>query len=109
MGKFIIAKRKDGEFYFNLKAGNGLVILTSEGYTSKNECLNGIESARRSSMDQSKFEKLTSQNGKFYFNLRATNGQIIGSSQMYETENSVKNGIISVEMNAPDADIEELD
>ncbi|MDR3061496.1 MAG: YegP family protein [Dysgonamonadaceae bacterium] len=108
MGKFIIAKQKNGEFHFNLKAGNGLVILTSEGYSSKNACLKGIESVRRNSMDKSNFEELTSQNGKFYFNLRTTNGQIIGSSQMYETENSVKNGIISVEMNAPDADIEEL-
>jgi uncharacterized protein YegP (UPF0339 family) len=108
MGKFIITKREDGEFYFNLKAGNGLVILTSEGYSSKDECFNGIESAKRNSMDESKFEKLF-QNGKFYYNLRATNGQIIGSSQMYETENSVKNGIISVKMNAPDADIEEID
>ncbi len=108
MGKFIIAKRQNGEFQFNLKAGNGLIILTSEGFSSKNECLDGIESVRKNSMDESKFEKQSS-NGQFYFNLRATDGQIIGSSLMYESEHSVKNGIISVEMNAPDADVEEQD
>ncbi len=109
MGKFIVAKRKNGEFQFYLKAGNGLIILTSEGFSSKNECLNGIESVRRNSMDESKFEKQTSPNGQFYFHLRAKDGHIIGSSLMYESEDSVKNGIISVEMNAPDADIEDLD
>ncbi|MDR1370457.1 MAG: YegP family protein [Dysgonamonadaceae bacterium] len=108
MGKFVIAKSKTGEFQFNLKAGNGLIILTSERFSTKNACLNGIESVRRNSMDGTNFEKQTSPNGEFYFNLRAANGQIIGSSLMYESERSVKNGIISVEMNAPDADIEEL-
>ena len=109
MGKFIIAKSKNGKFQFNLKAGNGLIILTSDGFSTKNACMNGIESVRRNSMDESKFEQQTSPTGQFYFNLRATDGQVIGSSLMYESERSVKNGIISVEMNAPDADVEDLE
>ena len=71
--------------------------------------MSGIESVRRNSMDGSKFEQQTSPTGQFYFNLRATDGQVIGSSLMYESERSVKNGIISVEMNAPDADVEDLE
>ena len=108
MGKFEITKRKNGEFQFNLKAGNGQVILTSEGYSSKSNCINGIESVKKNSQDDSKFERKTAVNGKAYFNLKATNGQIIGSSQMYESEASRNNGIASVTTNAPGAEIVEL-
>ena len=82
MGKFIITKRKNDEFQFNLNAGNGQTILTSEGYTTKSSCESGIESVKKNAQDESKFEKKDSTNGKFYFNLKAENGQIIGTSQM---------------------------
>src|SRR5690554_8070432 len=86
MGKFVISKRKNGEFQFNLKATNGQIILTSEGYTTKAACMNGIESVKKNSQDESKFDVLESKNEKNYFNLKATNGQIIGTSQMYRSE-----------------------
>ncbi|MDR0824409.1 MAG: YegP family protein [Prevotella sp.] len=108
MGKFEITKRKNGEFQFNLKAGNGQVILTSEGYTKKENCKNGIESVKKNSLVDARFDKLESKNGKPYFNLKATNGQIIGSSEMYESVASRDNGIASVKKNAPDADIVDL-
>lgn len=107
MGKFLITKRANGEFQFSLKAGNGQTILSSEGYTTKPNCENGIESVRKNSQDERKFEKNTSKNGKFYFNLKATNGQIIGTSEMYESENSRDNGIASVKANAPDAIVDD--
>lgn len=107
MGKFVISKRKNGEFQFNLKAGNGQVILASEGYTTKAACTNGIESVRKNSATEARFDKLTAKNGKPYFNLKATNGQIIGSSEMYESEASRDNGIASVMKNAPDATVED--
>lgn len=107
MGKFVISKRTNGEFQFNLVAGNGQVILSSEGYSAKSGCENGIESVRKNSQDDSKFDKKTSSNGKAYFNLKASNGQIIGSSQMYENESSRDNGIASVRSNAPDASIDD--
>ena len=108
MAKFEIKTRKDGEFQFNLKATNGQVILTSEGYSTKSACKNGIESVKKNSQDESRFEKLASKNGKFYFNLKSTNGQIIGVSEMYETETSRNNGIASVQKNAPDAEVVEI-
>lgn len=108
MGKFEITTRKNGECQFNLKAGNGQVILSSEGYTTKAACNNGIESVRKNSQDDNKFERKTSSNGKPYFNLKATNGQIIGTSEMYESESSRENGIESVKKNAPDAAISDL-
>lgn len=107
MGKFVISKRSNGEFQFNLKASNGQIILSSEGYVNKANCVNGIESVKKNSQDDSKFDRKTSSNGKSYFNLKATNGQIIGSSQMYESEASRDNGIESVKKNAPDAEIED--
>ncbi|HUH25208.1 MAG TPA: YegP family protein [Flavobacterium sp.] len=107
MGKFVVSKRKNEEFQFNLKATNGQIILTSEGYTTKAACMNGIESVKKNSQDGSKFEVLEAKNGKHYFNLKATNGQIIGSSQMYESLAGCQNGIQSVMNNASDAEIVE--
>ncbi|SEJ00331.1 hypothetical protein SAMN05216327_105221 [Dyadobacter sp. SG02] len=107
MGKFVITKRANGEFQFNLKAGNGQVILASEGYTTKAACENGIESVKKNSQDDARFERLTSKNDKFYFLLKATNGQSIGSSEMYESVASRDNGIESVKKNAPEAEVDD--
>ena len=103
-GKFVVSKRSNGEFQFNLKAGNGQVILSSEGYKAKPSCLDGIASVRKNSQDDKRFSKQTASNGKFYFNLTATNGQVIGTSQMYADEAGRDNGIASVKTNAPEAE-----
>ncbi|MDP9956973.1 uncharacterized protein YegP (UPF0339 family) [Epilithonimonas hungarica] len=105
MGKFIITKRKDGEYQFNLKAGNGEIILTSEGYAAKSGCKNGIESVKVNSQIDSRFERRTSVNNKDYFVLKAGNGEIIGKSQLYSTKLGMENGITSVKENAPTAEI----
>ncbi|WP_343591124.1 YegP family protein [Flavobacterium sp.] len=105
MGTFVITKRANGEFQFNLKAGNGQTILTSEGYSTKAGCTNGIESVRMNSQDDSRFDRKESSNGKPYFNLKASNGQIVGSSEMYESTSARENGIASVKVNARDAGI----
>lgn len=107
MGKFIISKRANNDFQFSLKAGNGQVILTGQGYTSRVSCENGIESVKTNSQDDTKFERNTAKDGRFYFNLKAANGQIIGTSQMYESGNGLENGIGSVKNNAPAAFVED--
>ena len=107
MGKFVVTVRKNGEFQFNLKATNGQVILTSEGYTTKTACLNGIESVKKNAVDEGKFEIKVAKNGKPYFNLKASNGQVIGASQMYASERTMKAGIASVQKNAPEAEVVE--
>lgn len=107
MGKFIVSVRKNGEFQFNLKATNGQVILSSEGYTTKAACLNGVNSVKKNSVEEKRFEKKTAANGKFYFVLKATNGQVIGQSQMYVAEKSCDNGMASVAKNAPEAEVVE--
>ena len=108
MAKFEITTRKNGEFQVNLKASNGEVILTSEGYTPKAACINGAESVKKNAVEEKRYEKMVAKNGKPYFTLKATNGQIIGQSQMYASERNRDNGIASVMKNAPVAEIVEL-
>ena len=107
MGKFEVTTRDNGEFQFNLKADNGQVILTSQGYNAKDGCMNGIESVRKNSQDDAMFERKEASNGKLFFNLKAANGQVIGSSQMYADASGRDNGIASVASNAPDAEVVE--
>jgi len=104
-GKFVITKGKDNKFYFNLKASNGQVILTSQGYKDKKGCLNGIDSVKRNSKDGDRFEVKTSSNDKEYFVLNATNGQVIGKSQMYKSGGGCSVGIKSVASNADGATV----
>lgn len=108
MGKFEIKTDKSGQFRFNLKAGNGQVILSSESYSSKAACENGIESVKKNSQDDGKFERKTAKDGSPYFNLKASNGQVIGASEMYSSTAAMENGIASVKKNAPTASVEEI-
>ncbi|GKX57410.1 UPF0339 protein YegP [Leminorella grimontii] len=106
--KFEIFLGKNDEFYFRLKAGNGQIILGSEGYTTKANCQNGVKSVKTHSQDVKHFEKKATANGKFSFNLKAVNGQVIGTSQTYTTEQARDAGIQSVSHNAPDATVHDL-
>ncbi len=103
MGKFVITKRTNGEFQFVLKADNHQTILVSEGYNAKAGATNGIESVKQNAAADGRYERLQSSNQKFYFTLKAGNGQVIGTSQMYENESGRENGIESVKHNAPAA------
>jgi hypothetical protein len=106
MGKFEIKIAKNGQHYFNLKAGNGQIILTSEMYTTKAACDNGIESVKKNAPEDGRYERKQGASGKHHFNLKAGNHQVIGSSQMYADEGGMNNGIESVKKNAPEAEIE---
>lgn len=107
MGKFEIKKDKSEQFRFNLKANNGQIILSSEAYTTKASCENGIESVRTNSQDDNKYKRLEAKDGSPYFNLKASNGQVIGTSEMYSSTSAMENGIASVMSNAPDATVED--
>lgn len=98
-GWFELNKSSENQFRFVLKAGNGEIILTSELYTSKAASEKGIASVQSNSPQDERYEKKTASNGKFYFNLKAGNHQIIGSSQMYATAQSREVGIASVKTN----------
>jgi len=92
---------------FNLKAGNGEIILTSQLYKAKDSALGGIESAKTNAADDARFERLESKNGEPYFVLKAANGEVIGKSEMYKAKAAMENGIASVKNNAPDAKVDD--
>ena len=119
MGKFVVKATKTG-FVFNLKAGNGEVIATSEVYSSEASCKKGIESVKNNAVvakleDQTvegyaavtnpKFEVYTDKAGEFRFRLKARNGEIIATGEGYKAKASCLNGIDSIRRNAPDAEI----
>lgn len=105
MGKFVITQRVNKEYQFNLKATNGEIILTSEGYVQKASCQKGIESVRINSQDDSRYDRRVAVNKKEYFVLKARNGEIIGKSQLYSSKSGIESGIASVKSNAPTAEV----
>ena len=107
-GKFEIYKDKAGEYRFRLKASNGQNILASEGYKAKSGCENGIASVQKNSPDDARYERKETKSGKFMFNLKAANSQVIGTSESYESASARDNGIASVMKNAQGAKIEDL-
>ena len=108
MGKFEITLRKNGDPQFVLKAANGRVILASQGYKSKKSCLEGIDSVKKNGPMDERFERLVAKNGQPYFNLKASNGQVIGTSEMYSSASAMEKGIASVKNNAADAEVVDL-
>jgi len=106
-GKFELYKDKAGEFRFRLKAGNGQIILASEGYKQRASAMNGIESVHKNTQDEARFERMETKSGH-RFNLKATNGQVIGTSETYNSTSSRENGVQSVTKNAPSADVKDM-
>ena len=119
MGKFVIKETATG-VKFDLKAGNGEVIATSEVYNSEAACLNGIESVKKNApaagvenqtvegyaeVKHPKFEIYNDKAGEYRFRLKATNGQVIAVSEGYKALASCENGVESVKKNAPEAEI----
>ncbi len=110
MAKFeVYQSGKNKEFRFRLKADNGQTILSSEGYTTKASCMNGIDSVKKNSSDAKRFTKSTTPTNMFRFAITAANNQIIGTSQNYKSESGRDNGIESVKKNAVKADIKEIE
>lgn len=107
-GWYELSNSKDGQHRFVLKAGNGETILTSELYTTRAAAENGIDSVRRNSPDDARYERLVASNDKPYFNLKAANHQVIGTSQMYASTASRDGGIESVKSNGSTATVKDL-
>ncbi|MBT2746412.1 MULTISPECIES: YegP family protein [unclassified Lysobacter] len=106
-GKYVISKQSNGEFHFVLKAGNGQVILSSESYKAKASCIEGIDSVRKNSQIDGRYQSKTASDGREYFVLIASNGQVIGTSQLYKAGDSRENGIASVKENGPSQTLED--
>jgi uncharacterized protein YegP (UPF0339 family) len=107
-GKFEVKAAAGGKFMFNLKAGNGQVILTSQRYADKRGALSGAESVRKHAASDANFERRTAKDDSPYFVLIASNKQEIGRSEMYNSKEAMENGIASVKKNAADAKVVEI-
>jgi uncharacterized protein YegP (UPF0339 family) len=106
--KFEIKQGSTGQYCFNLKAGNGEIILSSETYQTKQGAKTGIESVKTNAPNDARYERKTASNNQPYFVLKAANGEIIGRSETYSSNSAMENGIESVKKNAPTAPVEDL-
>lgn len=107
-GWFEISKNDKGQFSFVLKAGNAEVILRSETYEAKGSAENGVASVQKNSGNDARYSRETAKDGRTYFNLKAGNHQIIGTSQMYKSEDTRDAGIASVKVNGSTKTIKEV-
>jgi uncharacterized protein YegP (UPF0339 family) len=107
-GKFEIKESTSGKFRFNLKAGNGQVILSSESYETKQGAEKGIESVRKNAHDDNRYERKTAKNDEAFFVLKADNGEPLGRSETYSSVSAMENGIESVKKNVADAEVVNL-
>ena len=119
MGKFVVKETANGGYKFDLKAGNGEIIASSQIYKSEKACLAGIDSVKANCAaeveDQTaenlevkkhpKYEMYTDKAGEIRFRLKAKNGEIIATSEGYKAKAGALNGIASIGKNAPDAEV----
>jgi hypothetical protein len=104
-GWYEIASNDKGQYSFVLKAANAQVVLRSQQYEAKASALGGIASVQANCALDERYELATASDGRFYFNLKAANSQVIGTSQMYADHGGRANGIESVKANGPSTDI----
>ncbi|NBF04475.1 DUF1508 domain-containing protein [Pseudomonas sp. Fl5BN2] len=107
-GWYELKKSSNGQFRFVLKAANAEIILTSELYTTRVAAENGIASVQANSPLEERYERKSAKDGKPYFNLKAANHQIIGSSETYSADAAREKGIASVKANGPTHNIKDL-
>lgn len=106
-GWYELSNSSDGQFRFVLKAGSGDILLTSELYKAKRAAENGIASVQENSPLDERYERKTASNGKVFFNLKAANHQVIGTSQMYATEALRESDITGVKADGPSGTVKD--
>lgn len=95
----------DSQYYFRLRAANSEIILQSEGYSTRQGAVNGVQSVRAHSPYDRFYSRLPSRDNKYYFTLNAANSQTIGMSQVYSSSAAREIGIESVKRNGPTAPV----
>lgn len=106
-GWYELNKNDNGQVSFVLKASNGEVILRSETYESLGGAEKGILSVQENSPKDERYERKDASDGRFFFNLKAGNHQVIGTSQMYKAAATRDAGIESVKRNGPTAKVKD--
>lgn len=84
----VVLKKSEAKepFTFAFIDGSGASILRSENYKEKKSASNGIESVRKNADNDARYAMAESKNGKFFFNLKAANGQVIGTSKLFGSD-----------------------
>lgn len=108
MAKYELYKDRAGEFRFRLKAPNGEIILSSEGYYQIGSCRRGIEAVKGNCSDDRRYRRLMSANAGHYFTLTSANNQVIARSQIYGSTYAVEKGIEAVKKHGENAQVMEL-
>ena len=106
--KFELKLSKNNKYFFTLLADNGQVVLTSELYEAKASAVHGIESVKKNAADDTRYNRLTGKDGSPYFTLKASNGQVIGQSQMFTGEAHRDSEIDLCKTNGPGAAVSDL-
>jgi hypothetical protein len=107
MGYFEIKKKKDGQILLNLKANNGILILTSEGFSDEDTCLANLEEVKKNAANNARYEIKETADRKFYFDLKTERGVVVGKSEIYVTKAAAGRGVDAVKRNAPHAYLKE--
>jgi len=104
----IYQSEKTKKFHYRLKAANGQIVLSGKAYNDKKSCAIGIKSVLLNGADESRYEIKETSDGRKYFVLKSSSGEVIGQSQMYKSESGLKNGIMSVGNNIADSRLKSL-
>ena len=103
MAKFVISNKTNGDFQFTFKDKNDQIILSSQGYLTKENCKNGINRVKKFSQDNTQFFKITTVDEKFYFQFKGGNGMILATSEIYENLSDRDKAVEFVKTNAESA------
>jgi uncharacterized protein len=94
--RFETFQGKNGRFYFRLVAGNSQIVLQSQSYARRQNAQKGADAVLRHGADEQRFEHRVARNGQFYFVVKSTNGEIIGTSETYVTKYNAERGARAV-------------
>jgi uncharacterized protein YegP (UPF0339 family) len=94
--KFETFTGRDGKTYFHLIAGNGQLVLKSQGYASQQGAEAGIDTVKFNGALPESYQILESKDGQFYFNLLAGNWQVIGTSELYVSQSNAERAVSTV-------------
>lgn len=106
--EIFIGQGQSQEHYFRYIGANRTQILRSEGYASRQGAVGGAQSVKTNAVDPAAYDRLQSQDSRFYFNMKAHNGEVIATSQLYRTAEQREQAISDVQLNAPHAPIRDL-
>ncbi|MBD1261744.1 YegP family protein [Maribacter polysiphoniae] len=88
-----IKKKGTNKYSFKLKSQSGHTLLRSVEYFDKAEMQHTVQNLNPTNIKSIRFERKTSNDGLFLFDIKNPNGQLIGHSQYYTSEAGMENGI----------------